>query len=406
MRLADVQPALDLSQRLVLRHRLQGLQETHTTALVLREEQAESVLDLATYTGLHALVEVAVKPEDLLDSARARETAARIARTVNIWRSHPSLIGYLIDCPIAPDQLRMLGVAGLKRALDRVIREIHLRDGRALVALKHRPSTIALASGGEDFLYAEVGGLTAAEIAPLVIALHNLAMARPVVIEFPQAVAGQGAAQDDLVATAFGVGAAGVVAPPVSRPPAADLLGMRPMRVDEASPFVSLNGTCPPHPARTPMVSVVICAYNAERTMLPCLESLRRLKYPNYEIVIVDDGSRDRTAEIAMQFPEFRLIRQPNKGLSVARNVGLYAARGEIVAYTDSDCVVDPDWLTLMVRAMADGGFDGCGGPNYAPHEEGRVEGCVAAAPGAPCHVLVADDRAEHLAGCNMIFTK
>ena len=77
MRLADVQPALDLSQRLVLRHRLQGLQETHTTALVLREEQAESVLDLATYTGLHALVEVAVKPEDLLDSAaRARNRRA------------------------------------------------------------------------------------------------------------------------------------------------------------------------------------------------------------------------------------------------------------------------------------------------------------------------------------------
>jgi hypothetical protein len=107
-----------------------------------------------------------------------------------------------------------------------------------------------------------------------------------------------------------------------------------------------------------------------------------------------------------MEFPEFRLIRQPNKGLSVARNVGLHAARGEIIAYTDSDCVVDPDWLTLMVRAMVDGGFDGCGGPNYAPHEEGRVQGCVAAAPGAPCHVLVADDRAEHLAGCNMVFTK
>ena len=65
-----------------------------------------------------------------------------------------------------------------------------------------------------------------------------------------------------------------------------------------------------------------------------------------------------------------------------------------------------PHWLTLMVRAMAENGFDGCGGPNYAPHEAGWVEGCVAASPGAPCHVLVGDDRAEHLAGCNMIFRK
>jgi glycosyltransferase involved in cell wall biosynthesis len=373
---------------------------------VLSEEQAESVLDLATYTDLHALVELAVKPEDLLDSARVREATARIVKTVNSWRNHPALIGYLIDCPIGPEQLRMIGVERPRRALDRIVREIHSREPRALVALKHRPSTVALASGTEDFLYAEVGGMTAAELAPFTIALHNLAMARPVVIEFPQAVAGQGAAQDELVATAFGVGAAGVVAPPVSRPAASDWLAARPLRAEEASPFVSLNGTCPPAPARVPMVSVVICAYNAERTMRPCMESLRRLKYPNYEVVVVDDGSRDRTAEIAMEFPEFRLIRQPNKGLSVARNVGLFAARGEIIAYTDSDCVVDPDWLTLMVRAMVEGGFDGCGGPNYAPHEEGRVEGCVAAAPGAPCHVLVAEDRAEHLAGCNMVFTK
>src|SRR5215469_12870515 len=56
MRLADVEPPLDLNQRLVLKHRLQVLQETHTTALVLREEQADAVLDLATYSGLHALV--------------------------------------------------------------------------------------------------------------------------------------------------------------------------------------------------------------------------------------------------------------------------------------------------------------------------------------------------------------
>jgi glycosyltransferase involved in cell wall biosynthesis len=406
IRLSDVASQLDLNQRLELRHRLQVLQEAHTTALVLREEQADAVLDLATYTGLQALVEIAVKPEDLLDSARARETAARISRTVNVWRNHPALIGYIVDCAIAPERLRMLGVERLRRALDRMIREIHLRDGRALVALKHRPSTIALAVPGEDFLYAETGGLAPAELAPFIVALHNIAMARPVVIEFPQALPGQGAEQDELVAAAFGVGAAGVVAPAVVRPPVADLLAMRPLRACEASPFVSLNGTCPPHPPRTPMVSVVICAYNAERTMLPCMESLRRLKYPNYEVVIVDDGSRDRTAEIAMGFPEFRLIRQPNKGLSVARNVGLFAARGDIIAYTDSDCVVDPDWLTLMVRAMVEGGFDGCGGPNYAPHEEGRVEGCVAAAPGAPCHVLVADDRAEHLAGCNMVFTK
>jgi glycosyltransferase involved in cell wall biosynthesis len=402
IRIDDIGTGLDLSDRLFLRRRLLALKESHTTALILTENQATELLDLLTHCGLQAFIELPVSPEDLLDRVRARQAASRVLRVVNSWRCHPSLAGYLVDCPIAPEQLRAAGIERPRRALDRLIREIHTRDSHALAAVKHRPASIALASGSEDFLYAEARGFAPADLEGFVVALHNLAMARPVVIEFPQS----GAGQDELVATAFGAGAAGVVAPSIPSPPAADLLRAEPLSPRQAGPFVSLNGTCPPYPERLPMVSVVICAYNAERTMLPCLESLRRLKYPNYEVVIVDDGSRDRTAEISMQFPEFRLIRQPNKGLSVARNVGLYAARGEIIAYTDSDCVVDPDWLTLMVRAMVAGGFDGCGGPNYAPHEGGRVEGCVAAAPGAPCHVLVADDRAEHLAGCNMVFAK
>src|ERR1700746_3874963 len=59
-----------------------------------------------------------------------------------------------------------------------------------------------------------------------------------------------------------------------------------------------------------------------------------------------------------------------------------------------------------MVRSMVENNFDGCGGPNYAPHEDGWIEASCAASPGAPCDVLVAEDRAEHLAGCNMVFSK
>jgi GT2 family glycosyltransferase len=59
-----------------------------------------------------------------------------------------------------------------------------------------------------------------------------------------------------------------------------------------------------------------------------------------------------------------------------------------------------------MVGAMVENKFDACGGPNYAPHEESRTEACVAVSPGAPCHVLIDEDRAEHLAGCNMVFRK
>jgi O-antigen biosynthesis protein len=402
VRLPEVSGTLDLGQKLALRLRLENLRAAHTTTLVLTDAQAHPVLDLAAHTGLYALVEIAISPADLFDRDRFAEALVRVTHTANIWRHHPALAGYLIDCPLSPDVLKERGLAQTQRPLRRLIRAIRERDDSVLVALKHRPATIALAMEPEDFLFASVGGLSPAGLTRFVTVLHNLAMARPAVIEFPNAIADQ----DEMVATAFGLGAAGVVAPSSTRPASWHRMSIRAASADEVAPFLSLNGTCPPMPRRTPMVSVVICAYNAERTMRQCLESLRKLRYSNFEVIIVDDGSRDRTAEIAMDFPEFRLIRQPNKGLSAARNVGLHAARGEVVAYTDSDCVVDPDWLTLMMRAMLEGGFDGCGGPNYAPSEKRWVAACVAAAPGAPTHVLVEADRAEHLAGCNMVFSK
>ena len=102
--------------------------------------------------------------------------------------------------------------------------------------------------------------------------------------------------------------------------------------------------------ATWPRVSVVVCAYNAAQTIDECLTSLEELHYPDTEIIVVDDGSKDRTAAIAARHPRVRLVRIPNGGLAAARNVGLAHATGEIVAYTDADVRVDPDWLTYLVQ--------------------------------------------------------
>ncbi len=403
MRLDGFGATLDFNHKLRLLQRFDELGKSHTTALVLTETQSNPVLDLAARAGLYSIVELEVSPDELIDRRHREAAESRIAHTVNILNGRPGLLGFLIDCPIGQDALRAYGVDRARRALRSLIGVIRSRNPAALVATRHRPETRALALLEEDFIYGDIPALEPVELRDFVVSLHNLAEARPLVIEFNQVSPGQ----DEAVAVAFGAGAAGVVAPPVPTPASTGWLGARMLRASEVMPFVALNGTCPPAPAKTPMVSVVICAYNAERTMHACLESLRKLEYRGeWEVVIVDDGSRDRTAEISMEFPEFRLIRQPNKGLSVARNVGLHAARGDIVAYTDSDCVVDADWLTLMVRSMTERGFDGCGGPNYAPHEDGWVEASCAASPGAPSHVLMSDDVAEHLAGCNMAYTK
>jgi GT2 family glycosyltransferase len=154
-----------------------------------------------------------------------------------------------------------------------------------------------------------------------------------------------------------------------------------------------------------PRVSVVICSYNGAATLEQCLHSMQALEYPNYEIIVVDDGSADNTKEVLSHFPTVRAIHQDNRGLSVARNVGLKAATGSIIAYTDSDCFADPGWLAHLVYQFERSGAAAVGGPNLTP-ADGWLAACVAAAPGQPMHVLESDQIAEHIPGCNMAFRR
>ena len=112
------------------------------------------------------------------------------------------------------------------------------------------------------------------------------------------------------------------------------------------------------------MVSIVVCSYNGARTLRDCLGSLQHLHYPDYEVIFIDDGSKDNTQEIMKEFPRVRNIVQVNRGLSAARNAGIAAAKGEVVAFTDSDCMVDRDWLYFLVHTLLSADFAAVGGPN------------------------------------------
>lgn len=153
-------------------------------------------------------------------------------------------------------------------------------------------------------------------------------------------------------------------------------------------------------------VSIVVATYNGGATLAECLDSLGRLNYPNYEVVVIDDGSTDDTAEILARYPNVRVHRQENKGLSEARNMGIRLATGEIVAFTDSDCVADPDWAYFLVQTMQSQPCAGVGGPNLTPWEERPLHRTVACAPGHATHVLLDSFEAEHVPGCNMAFWK
>jgi len=114
----------------------------------------------------------------------------------------------------------------------------------------------------------------------------------------------------------------------------------------------------PPLPQH-PKVSVVICSYNGSKTLDGCLRSLQKLNYPDYEVILVNDGSTDSVPEIAARYPFIRYHAQPNRGLSVARNTGMELAEGEIIAYTDDDCFAEEDWLYFLVAKLLETGATG-----------------------------------------------
>ncbi|HLF28879.1 MAG TPA: glycosyltransferase [Anaerolineae bacterium] len=100
--------------------------------------------------------------------------------------------------------------------------------------------------------------------------------------------------------------------------------------------------------------SIVIPTYNRSETLRQTLIAVTRQDYAECEVLVVDDGSTDGTAEIvAREFPAVRLIRQSNRGPAAARNAGVRAAVGDIIAFTDDDCLPPLDWLTRLAEGYA-----------------------------------------------------
>lgn len=104
-----------------------------------------------------------------------------------------------------------------------------------------------------------------------------------------------------------------------------------------------------------PLVSLLLAAYNEERHIESCLNSLRAQTWPAVEIVFVDDGSTDRTRELVGQFPGIRVLDQPHLGKARAMNLAAREARGEIIFFMDADIEYSPDYVELMVAPILSG---------------------------------------------------
>jgi O-antigen biosynthesis protein len=385
----------------------------------------QRLLDLALQWNIRVLVGIPWEQHVcfLDDRQTARHIRAAVSRAVRFCNGHPSILAYFIGNEIPSPIVRWHGPKKVSHFLEQLYDTAKAIDPLTLVTYANYPPTEYLQTDFADFYAVNVYLHAESAYRRYVARLHNLAGDKPLVLsEFGlDAIrAGEDQQAETLswqVRAAYEMGAAGTVVFTWTDDwftggyQVTDwAFGL--VRADRTprKAYVAVQGAyqapCPPLPEDTPKISVVVCAYNAEPTMRECLESLTKLSYPSYEAVIVDDGSNDHTGAIADEYPQFKTIHQSNCGLSAARNVGMAAATGDIIAYLDSDAVADPDWLTYLAWKFKSTDHVGVGGPNLPPPEEGWLANCVASAPGSPTHILLDDETAEHIPGCNMAFQK
>lgn len=382
------------------------------------------LLDTAYRHGLHVMVGLAVERYIgyLADRNGSPDVKALVRSWVAACAGHPAVLCYAIANELPAPTVRWFGARRTERYLERLCRAVKAEDPQALVTYVNYPSTEYLQLPFLDLVCFNVYLESEERLEAYLARLQNLANERPLVLtevgldsrrhgELMQAQV-----LDWQIRTAFTAGCAGAFVYAWTdewfragaavddwdfgltrrgRSPKPALAAVR-----EAFASVPIAAAAP-----WPRISVVVCSYNGERTIRECLEGLAQLDYPDFEVIIVDDGSTDATPSVARQCG-YAPITTAHRGLSQARNVGIEAATGEIVAFLDDDAHPDPHWLTYLAITFLRTSHVGVGGPNIAPARDGVVAECVANAPGGPVHILLSDQEAEHVPGCNMAFRK
>jgi GT2 family glycosyltransferase len=353
---------------------------------------------------------------------RAAEIEARVRTAARQCAGHPALFGYSIGNEIPPSIVRWHGRRRIERFVRRLYDAAKEEDPDALVTYVNFPTTEYLQLPFLDYVCFNVYLESRERFDAYLARLQNLAGERPLVMaevgldSRRQGEAVQAQSVDWQVRTAFAAGCAGAFVFAWTdewHRGGFDIgdwdfgLTTRDRRPKAALAALRDAYTQVPFPEDTPWprVSVVICSYNGARTLRDTLEGLTQVQYPNFEVIVVNDGSTDATPAIAAEY-DVRLITTENRGLSSARNSGWQAASGEIVAYIDDDAYPDPHWLHYLAYSFMTGDWVGVGGPNIAPAGDGAIAECVANAPGGPVHVLISDREAEHIPGCNMAFRR
>ncbi|MDX1951939.1 MAG: glycosyltransferase [Verrucomicrobiota bacterium] len=383
-------------------------------------------LDLAAETGLYLLIDIPWnKHLCFLDSPEIREDALRMVREAALHcGNHSAVFAFSVVNEIAADIVRWSGAPAVGEFIEELIETVKAIAPECLCTFGNYPPTEYLRAQNIDFFCFNVYLHHQRPFENYLGRLQMIADSKPLMLgEFGIDCIREGEdCQRDILSwqieSSFRNGLAGTIIYSFTDDWYRDgrqitdwafgLTTTDRQRKPAFQKVQQLFNEAPYFPlSPTPKVSVVVASYNGERTLHACLRSLERLNYPDYEVILVDDGSTDHTIDIAARYPWARYIRhEKNRGLSAARNSGIAAATGEIVAFTDSDCRADEDWLYYLVQDLIASRFAGIGGHNLLPPEDSWIAASVMVSPGGPAHVMLTDRLAEHIPGCNMAFYK
>src|SRR5881296_1121165 len=393
------------------------------------------LLDIALRYGLRVMLGLPWEQHVtfLEDRQTVRSIEERVRRGVRLFAGHPAVLCYAVGNEIPAPIVRWHGRRRVERFLQELYAAAKSEDPDGLITYVSYPTTEYLQLPFLDLVCFNVYLESQASFEAYLARLQNIACERPLLMaeigldSRRNGEAAQARALDWQIRSAFASGCAGAFvfswtdewfapffdAEQGSCQGGYDMedwdfgLTTRDRRPKRALAAIKKSFEEAPFPPdlRWPRISVVVCTCNGERTIRQCLEGLVRLNYPNFEVIVVDDGSTDGTAAIAREYG-FQVFSTENRGLSAARNLGLEAATGDIVAYIDDDAYPDPDWLRYLAFTFLTTDYVGVGGPNIPPADTGFVAQCVANSPGGPIHVLLSDREAEHIPGCNMAFRK
>lgn len=383
-----------------------------------------SLLDIAKRHGLYVMVGLSAEQYAgyLIDTKGAPNIEELVRDKVRTVAGHPALLCYAIGNEIPASLVRWLGPDRVERYLERLYRVVKAEDPEGLVSYVNYPTTEYLQLSFLDLLCFNVYLEEQDRLEAYLPRLQNIAGDRPLIMSevgldsLRNGEEKQAAVLEWQVRSAFAAGCAGAIIFAWTdewfmggTETKEWLFGLTDRDRKPKPALASVRnafGEVPfPLELPRPQVSVIVCTRNGSKTIRDCCEGISKLIYPNYEVIVVDDGSTDGTADILSDYG-FRVIRTEHQGLSNARNAGLAAASGEIVAYIDDDAYPDPHWLNYLVASFMNTKHDGIGGPNIAPPGESVVADSVANAPGGPIHVLISDEEAEHIPGCNMAFRR